>query len=136
MKSSQPPSTLDIVFFDGYCGLCNNVVDHLLKLKDGKGLKFAPLQGNTAQELLTEQIRSLDTIVFRSEGRVYTQSQAVFKLAGIVKGKWILLFILWPLQPLIGDVVYRWVAKHRMRWFGKRESCRLPSPAEAARFLP
>jgi predicted DCC family thiol-disulfide oxidoreductase YuxK len=28
-----------------------------------------------------------------------------------------------------------WIARNRYRWFGKKETCRLPSPEERAKFL-
>ena len=33
------------------------------------------------------------------------------------------------------DAVYRFIARNRYRWFGKEETCRVPTPELKARFL-
>jgi predicted DCC family thiol-disulfide oxidoreductase YuxK len=33
------------------------------------------------------------------------------------------------------DAAYRWVARNRYRWFGRLQSCYVPTPGEAHRFL-
>jgi len=34
------------------------------------------------------------------------------------------------------DLVYNLISRYRTRWFGRRESCRIPGPEERDRFLP
>ena len=33
------------------------------------------------------------------------------------------------------DPLYRWIARNRYRWFGRRETCWRPDPADADRML-
>lgn len=136
MDSSKPPSQLTIVFFDGVCGLCNKTVDRLWKADKSELLFFSPLQSRTAETLIPAELNALDTLVLMHGGRFYTQSRAVLKLAWLVKGWWLPLLLLWPFQPFVGDLVYRWVAKNRITWFGELEQCRMPDPNQAHRFLP
>jgi len=126
-----------IVFFDGVCGLCNHAVNFLMS-RDSKGvLKFAPLQGTTAGQLVPLDVRQdLNTFVFADSGRLHYRSTAMVRILMRIGGLWgivgtLLWLIPWPLR----DLGYRCVSKIRYRLFGKHESCRLPTPEERSRFL-
>lgn len=126
-----------IVFFDGVCGLCSNFVDYLLDRDSDGVLRFAPLQGSTAEEIVSEKIRAgLGTVVFADGGRTWTRSAAVARILMRLGGRWaflggLLWLVPWPLRDL-GYVV---TARLRYRLFGKLDSCRLPTPEIRARFL-
>jgi predicted DCC family thiol-disulfide oxidoreductase YuxK len=134
--TKTPYSTHTVLFFDGVCGLCNSAVDFLLRADKHRKLHFAPLQGDTAAELIPELVQNIETIVLLRKGKVYMKSAAVLRIAHILGGFWHLAGILWPLQPLIGDWVYNGIAKNRYKWFGKHETCRMPTPEERAVFMP
>lgn len=76
---------------------------------------------------------SSPSFVLVSQGQVYTRSTAALRIAGLFKGAWQLLRILWA-RPL-RDVLYNFVARNRYAWFGKAESCLVPTPELTARFL-
>lgn len=127
-----------IVFFDGVCGLCNTTVDWIVK-RDRRGIfRFAPLQGETAAERLskadTEQLSSLVLIM---DGQTYRKSSAVARILWQL-GAWhqVAGTLLWVIPRPMRDWGYTVVARNRYRWFGKKESCRLPTPEERGRFLP
>jgi predicted DCC family thiol-disulfide oxidoreductase YuxK len=126
-----------IVFFDGVCGLCNHTVDFLIARDHGARLKYAPLQGETAQQQLPEELRrQLNTLIFVRSGDVFVRSAAVVRILQQLGGFWscvggLLWLIPWPLR----DLGYRIVSALRYRLFGKHESCRIPSPEERTRFL-
>ena len=44
--------------------------------------------------------------------------------------------LLWLVPLPVRDLGYRIVSKYRLSWFGKKETCRLPSPEEREQFLP
>ncbi len=126
-----------IVFFDGVCGLCNHTIDFLMK-RDRRGvLKFAPLQGNTAAEIVPEDVRkNLNTFVFADAGRLFYRSGALARILTRIGGVWWLAgTLLWLIPWPIRDLCYRVVSKLRYRLFGRKESCRLPTPEERGRFL-
>ncbi len=133
----------NLVLYDGVCGLCNRLVRFLLRIDHRNVLCFAPLQGPTAARLAERHGFSLDveTLVYvRSFGlkheHAYDRSDAVLRLLGDVGGVWWPLSLLRVLPRLLRDAVYDWIARHRYRWFGKYDSCPLPSPEQRARFLP
>ena len=122
------------MFFDGYCGLCNRAIAMLLRW-DKKGvLKFAPLNGTTAGRLLEETKE--DTIVFVSNGKVFTRSTAALRIVRCLDFPYSLLFGLMIFPRPLRDAVYKWIALNRYKWFGKSDLCRLPAPEEQQFFLP
>jgi predicted DCC family thiol-disulfide oxidoreductase YuxK len=127
-----------IIFFDGVCGLCNESVNRVLRWDRGAIFRFAPLQGETARQLLPRaDTLQLSSIVLRVDGWLYRRSSAVVRILwrlGVWGKIWgtLLWLVPWPVREL----GYLIVARNRYRWFGKKETCRLPTPEERARFLP
>lgn len=126
-----------IVFFDGVCGLCNHSVNWLLARDSERRLRFAPLQGTTAEKTLDPAVRNrLDTLVFVRGGEVFIRTAAVSRILMTLGGRWrVLGGLLWSVPSPIRDLGYRIVSRLRYRLFGKHESCRLPTPQERAVFL-
>lgn len=131
------PQTHPIVFFDGVCGLCNTAVDFILA-EDRSGIfRYAPLQGETAAQLLSPvMVADMDSMVFQdATGTLYTRSDAILRIGVQMGGLWQLgapaLLIPRPLR----NALYNLIARNRYRWFGKKESCRMPTPRERELFL-
>ena len=133
----------NLVLYDGVCGLCNKLVRFLLRADRRALLCFAPLQGPTAARLAERHGFALDvkTMVYvrhfgLKDERAYLRSDAVLRVLGDVGGVWWLLSGLRVVPRVLRDPVYEFVARNRYRWFGKYDSCPLPSPDQRARFLP
>lgn len=126
-----------IVFFDGVCGLCNRFVDRLLHVDRRGLLRFAPLQGGTAQERLPAGMAdAMESVVYLRDGAVIQRSDAALWIL-IDLGGWRALYrALFIVPRFVRDGVYAWIARNRYRWFRKRDTCRLPTPEERLRFLP
>ena len=126
-----------IIFFDGKCGLCNNFLDFVMRYDRGSRFLFAALQGNTARESLnTESINSPpDSIVLLQKREIYRGSTAVLKIISDLNGLWKLARLFLFIPSSLRDSVYFFIARNRYRWFGKRDTCRLPSAEERAKFL-
>lgn len=140
-KLDESPSTGEdptpVVFFDGVCGMCNRFVDFLLR-HDRQGVfRFAPLQGETARNFLPRSdTDSLGSLVLMSHGKAYRRSSAVVRILLGLGGCWAIQgALLWLIPLPLRNLGYRLVAFCRYRLFGKKESCRLPSPEERERFL-
>ncbi len=130
------PENDPIVFFDGVCGLCNGTVNFLLNHDKHRVLKFAPLQGETAQRLLPEEQRDLNSIVFLNHGKAWRCSSAICRIFWKLPAPWSFLgTLLWVIPKPIRDVGYKLVAKSRYRLFGKNETCRMPSPEDQGQML-
>lgn len=127
-----------IIFFDGVCGLCNRFVDFVIRRDRGGVFRFAPLQGTTAAERLTEaDLRDLKTVILNDRESTYRKSAAVLRVLQGLGGFWrVAANILWFVPRPVRDVAYSWIASNRYAIFGKKETCRLPNAAERGRFFP
>ncbi len=143
MPDAPAPSTGPIVLYDGLCGFCDASVQWVLKADKAALFRFAALQGETAAQILArhpEVPKDLDSIVLvEVEGgqeRLSWHSTAIFRLCARLPGVWRALSWLRILPRFLTDLGYRLFAKIRYYVWGRRESCRIPSPGERARFLP
>jgi len=127
-----------VLLFDGVCSLCNHTVDFVLRVERSNKLKFASLQSPYGQSVLKKL--NLDPVNFKSfilqEGEnFFTESTAVIRISKHLGGLWPIFQILLVIPKFIRDAVYGVIAKNRYKWFGKRDTCRLPTPEERSRFL-
>jgi predicted DCC family thiol-disulfide oxidoreductase YuxK len=127
-----------VVFFDGVCNLCNASVQFILKRERSSVLCFAPLQGETFRALEIPGKELLpDSIVLFENGKLYTESAAVLRIARRLSFPWRWLALPgWLLPRFVRDPIYRLIARNRYRWFGKKDVCYLPTPELKLRFLP
>jgi predicted DCC family thiol-disulfide oxidoreductase YuxK len=125
-----------VIFFDGYCGLCNGFVDFMMKV-DSKGVfNFSPLQGEFAKSHLSQSdILDLKSVVILIDGKTYRKAKGVFKALGELGGFWKAFLILNIIPTPILNSFYDMVATNRYRLFGKRATCRLPTQEERNRFI-
>ncbi|HEV8346283.1 MAG TPA: thiol-disulfide oxidoreductase DCC family protein [Vicinamibacterales bacterium] len=133
--SQQFPS---IVLFDGVCNLCNGAVAFIIARDHRAQFGFASLQSDAGRRLLRELNGGdalPDTFVLVEEGRMFTQSTAALRIAQRLGFPWSLAALLTVLPRAIRDRAYRVVARNRYRWFGKRETCMMPTPDLRRRFL-
>jgi predicted DCC family thiol-disulfide oxidoreductase YuxK len=133
-----------IILYDGVCGLCNRLVQFLLRHDKHERLRFASLQSDFAGKILQRHGLSttdLDTFHFvenydEADERVFDRSDAVVKTGRELGGVWALLATAGKILPrALRDLLYRTVARNRYRMFGKYESCMLPDPDQRSRFL-
>lgn len=128
-----------IVLFDGVCNLCNRSVIFVLQKEKQPMLQFASIQSETGQELLEWCGYPKDykqAILLIDKGKVYAASTAALKIGGYLKFPWSKLSSIGLLVPrFIRDWVYNQIARHRYKWFGKRDVCMVPTEKLKARFL-
>lgn len=129
--------TQAIILFDGVCNLCNNSVQFIIKHDKDAYFKFASLQSDFGGQLkVAKQIpNDVDSIILVENGKVYMQSSAILRIARRLDGAWKLAAAALVIPRPIRDIIYRYVAKNRYRWFGKQDQCMLPSPDLKERFL-
>ena len=134
MRSLEHP----IIFFDGVCAMCNRFVDLILRADRREAFRFAPLQGETARALLPPLAGDPRewSMIYLDERGVHEQSDASLEVYRRLGGVWWLASLLRLVPRFVRTPVYRLIARNRYRWFGRRDSCRVPSAEEKARFLP
>lgn len=129
-----------VVLFDGDCNLCNGVVDFAIGRDPQARLVFGALQSPEAQPLLKAAglpEATLDSlVVIEPGGAAHQRSAAALRVARALRQPWPALAAVAALVPRpLRDLIYDWVARQRYGWFGRRDRCRVPTPAERARFL-
>jgi predicted DCC family thiol-disulfide oxidoreductase YuxK len=122
-----------VLFFDGYCNLCNGAVRFVLNNENAEDLKFASLQGQTAQKYLPSSLP--DSLVMWIDGKIYVESTAALKLIPYLKWYFQFLRIMWIFPSILRNAVYRFIAKNRIHWFGSSTYCAVMQPQWKNRFL-
>ena len=124
--------------FDGVCNLCNSSVNFIID-HDPKGhFKFAALQSEYGQEKLKAlglNTEDFDSLVLLSGDKVYRKSSAALRIARKLNGLYPLLYIFMIIPPFIRHWGYDIIAKNRYKWWGKQDSCRMPTPELQSRFV-
>jgi predicted DCC family thiol-disulfide oxidoreductase YuxK len=129
-----------IIFFDGVCNLCNGFIDFVIKRDSKKIIYYAPLQSEISKTLLkNENIHlgeNFSTIYFYDAGKFYEQSSAILMIVkNLSIGYKLAATLCFIIPKSIRNIVYNYIARNRYRFFGKKETCRLPSQEEWNQFL-
>ena len=127
-----------LILFDGVCNLCNGVVQFVIAKDKAAKFTFAFLQSPAGQAILTDFKLStveFDTFVYIKDNKCYYKSRAALEVLKDLGGLWKLLYVFRLVPRILRDCVYDQISKHRYRWFGKRDSCMIPTPELKGRFL-
>jgi predicted DCC family thiol-disulfide oxidoreductase YuxK len=127
-----------IILFDGICNLCNRSVQYVIKHDPGALFKFASLQSETGQKLLLQYgltHNNMASFVLIENNTVYTRSTAALLVAKRLDGLIKLLFLFIIVPAFIRNAVYNLIAKNRYKWFGKKDTCMVPTASLQSRFL-
>jgi predicted DCC family thiol-disulfide oxidoreductase YuxK len=134
MDTSSNP----VILFDGVCNYCNSMVNFVLRQDKKQSIRFATLQSPIAQTLLEQYglpKDDFDSFVFIENNQAYLQSTAALKVMHHLPWYWKWTKAFWIVPRFARDRVYNFIARHRYRWFGKKESCMIPTPEIRNRFL-
>lgn len=127
-----------LVIFDGVCNFCVGSVNFILRHEAKPDLQFAAVQSNTGTRMLRElgfDPADAETFVLIEDGRAYLRSTAAIRVARYLRWPWRALVVLWIVPRPLRDWAYRLVATHRYRWFGRKDSCMIPTPEVRRRFV-
>lgn len=132
------PENKAIILFDGICILCNSAVRIILKNDVKDHFAFASLQSDAAKEILLQhpsKKNNMDSIILVEDGKIYERSSAALKIGTKLgwKFKWVYLGYLLPVKWR--DSLYNWIARNRYKWFGKLDTCSIPTEKEKSKFL-
>ncbi len=136
-KGSDPDQPAVIVF-DGVCALCSRWVRFLLRFDRQGRYRFAAMQRAQGSALLRahglDPNDPLSFLLVDAQG-AWTDTDAILRVLTGLGGPWRVAGVLRLLPSAWRDVAYRALARNRYRWFGRHDTCYLPSPEQAARFL-
>jgi predicted DCC family thiol-disulfide oxidoreductase YuxK len=128
-----------LVLFDGVCRLCVGGLGFIMPRDPQLRVRFAAMQSPVGQILLRRHGLPLDdfkSFAVLADGQVLQRSDAVIRIARALRQPWPVLGVILRLLPRpLRDALYDFVARNRYRWFGVRDTCFLPTPEIAARFI-
>ena len=137
------------MLFDGVCNFCDASVNFVIEHDREGYFKFAPLQSEAGMKLAADYdleskvanveaghgASPIDSVILIEDDKAYTHSTAALRIARHLSGLWSWLYIFIVVPTPVRDFFYRSFAKHRYRFFGRKDECMLPSPEVRARFL-
>lgn len=132
------PENKKIILFDGVCNLCSSSVNFVIKRDKRDVFRFAALQEDIGKELVAvhniDPVKT-DSIVFIEHGKAYVKSTAALRASKYLPGAWPLLYGFVIVPRFIRNCVYDIIARNRYKWYGKQESCMIPTPELRSKFL-
>jgi predicted DCC family thiol-disulfide oxidoreductase YuxK len=136
---SVPPFPDDrpIIIFDGKCVLCSGFAQLVVR-RDGGRFRLLAAQSELGAALYRHY--GLDPFDYESnilieDGRAWFKSEASLRILRRLGFPWSLAVAARAIPFAVRERLYEIVARNRLRWFGSRDQCYLPTPNEADRFL-
>ncbi len=138
MGALDPVEPNQIILFDGLCNLCNGSVQFIINRDAKKQFRFASLQSSFGNHQLHKfglATNQLYSIILIKEGRYLQKSNAALEIARNLDGLWPAIYLFKIVPRFLRDWAYDCIAKNRYSWFGKKDSCMIPTPELKSRFL-
>jgi len=138
MKRTSNQSEPIVLLIDGHCNMCHGLAKFVVGRDKRAVFRFASLQSELGRRLLQEggmPEDALETFVMVDNGKYYTKSTAALRIGRKLGWPWSVAYPAIVVPRFVRDRVYRFVARRRYRWFGRSESCLLPTPDMRSRFL-
>lgn len=133
------PKDKRLILFDGVCNLCNSSVQYVIKNDKKNTFLFTALQSETGQKIIEKfNIDSSKTdsiLLYTEEKGISSKSTAAIKIAYSLGFPISLITVFFIVPPFIRNWVYDYIAKNRYKWYGKKESCMIPTPELKSKFL-
>jgi predicted DCC family thiol-disulfide oxidoreductase YuxK len=127
-----------VVLFDGVCNLCNAWVRFVVRHDRAGIFRFAAQQSPIGQAMIGEHTsgsRALSSVILVAGDSVYTESTAVLEICARLHPPWSWIGLLRVIPRRVRDSCYRFVVRHRYQWFGRTDTCQVPSTDVRSRFI-
>jgi predicted DCC family thiol-disulfide oxidoreductase YuxK len=126
-----------IIFFDGVCNMCNSFVRLIIKLDYKEQFVFCPISSKKGKKIINKfnlELKNIDSIILLKNNKITLKSEAVIEILVSLNFFFRFFLILKILPPKLLDRQYDFIAKHRYKLFGKKESCIIPDEKYKSRF--
>ena len=127
-----------IVVFDGMCVMCSRYMRFLMRHDDAHHFRFLPAQSTLGEALFAHyglQDGDYDSVLLIAEGKLRVKWDASIAFLEGLGWPWRIACFGRILPKFLSDPLYNFIAKNRIRWFGRRDVCMLPSVEDQSRFL-
>ena len=135
---SETTENTTIILFDGVCNFCNSCINFIIRHDKLNYFRYATLQSKKGKELLEKfkvDITNTDSIILIENNKAYIKSTAALRIVKHLNKLYPLLVVFIVVPALIRNWIYDLIAKHRYKWFGKRDVCMIPDEKTKALFL-
>ncbi len=133
------PKNKKIILFDGVCNLCDRFVRYVIRHDKKDIFRFVALQSELGQEILKHigiDPKNIDSVVLYEPGSAYFyKSSAVIEIVKEFGGLFHLGVVFRVIPTALRNSIYDYVAANRYSWYGKKDSCMMPTPELKAKFL-
>jgi len=139
MKQSDLPIDKKIILFDGVCNLCDSIVQFIIKNDKNDVFRFVALQSDLglsiSRHIGVDTLKIDSILLYEPNVAYFYKAEAALKIAKYIGGIYGLLLVFSIFPKGISNAVYDYIARNRYKWFGKKESCMIPTPELKAKFL-
>jgi len=127
-----------IIYYDGFCVLCNNFIKWVVATDSKKKIKISIIGGEHYNKLLLNnpQIKDIDSVIYENDDGVFFKGEAVRKIIQDLSTNKIIHMASNVVPLFLLNFYYNLVAKSRYKIFGKHDVCPMPPPEWRERFLP
>ncbi len=124
----DPATYPSVILFDGFCNLCSGSVDFIIQRDRIRTFRFVALQSEPGIFLRKKFAlpEETDSVILWQNGRFYFYSEAALIIAKHMNYPWPVAGIFKYVPLVVRDRIYKWIARNRYKWFGKRQVCRMP----------
>ncbi|MBA3972285.1 MAG: DUF393 domain-containing protein [Bacteroidetes bacterium] len=127
-----------IVLFDGVCNFCDNSINRIIRHDKKNRFSFAPLQSDIGKKLARQygiNTEKIDSIILIENGKAYTKSTAILRISKHLNMLYPLMYGFMIFPSFLRNSVYDVIAKNRYKWFGKKETCMIPTAEVRSKFI-
>ena len=139
MEISELPINKKIILFDGVCNLCQASVQFVIQHDKKDIFRFVALQSELGQKIIHHigiQNQNIDSVILYKPGvAYYYKSSAALQIAKNLGGFFHFGTFFKIIPTGLRNVLYDYIAKNRYQWYGKKESCMIPTAELKAKFL-
>lgn len=132
------PDDKPIIVFDGHCVLCSGWANFVLRHDKRKTYRLLAAQSPIGQALYRHYGLGGDDYqsnLLIQDGKVFIKSEGTMRMFRGLGWPWRAVGLLRALPPAWRDWLYDGLARNRLRWFGRQDSCYLPAPGDLDRFI-
>ena len=115
-----------VVYYDGTCNLCNAAISWIRKSPKSNTIQCEALSEKDFFRLYSEfrdDQPMVDSVVVKSNGNYYIESDAIVVIASKLGGFYRLFSVARVIPKSNRDKMYRFIARNRYRWFGRKPMC-------------
>ena len=133
------PKGKKIILFDGVCNLCEASVQFVIKYDKKDVFRFVALQSELGKEIIKHiglDNKNIDSVILYEPGIAYNyKSTAALEISKNLGGFFHLGTLFKLIPNGLRNLLYDYVAKNRYQWYGKKESCLIPTLELKSKFL-